>query len=152
MKIVILVQWCIKLVNIVKTSCWGSQASSSHLIVRVGWGSPLPKLSLTFNNKLDNSSFPESICTQANTPPSHNSKTSFAPHMIYVCFSFYLTSIWTGYEGYEAGTVAKDIWEVGRGAQLHPPPTTVGSLQAPHAQLDPQVESWSGPMVRKARW
>ena len=67
---------------------------------------------------------------------------------VYVCFSFYLTSIWTGYEGYEAGTVAKDIWEAGRGVQLHPLPTTAVSLQAPHAQLcleqflDPQVESW----------
>ena len=52
---------------------------------------------------------------------------------------FYLTSIWTGYEGYEAGTMAKDIWEVRR---LDPPPIVAGS----HGQhcldqfLDPQVE------------
>ena len=34
---------------------------------------------------------------------------------------FYLTSIWTGYERYEAGTVAKDIWEGGRLALDAPP-------------------------------
>ena len=54
---------------------------------------------------------------------------------------FYLTSIWTGYERYEAGTVAKDIWEGGRPALDAPPEE--GSLC-----LDLQVES----MVRKARW
>ena len=67
---------------------------------------------------------------------------------VYVCFSFYLTSIWTGYEGYEAGTVAKDIWEVGRRVLDAAAPPTVGSLWAPQAQLyldqllDPHVESW----------